>query len=95
LSALDDILIDVGNAAGSGNRIYTCPVALTEARNELAALRRERDALRGLVAGCAPYVHKAEHVIGCQARYGEKTCACGLFGLRDRIDAALRGEGGK
>jgi len=41
VSALDDILIDVGNAAGSGNRIYTCPVALNEARNELAALRAE------------------------------------------------------
>jgi len=87
VSALDDLIAAYRYAYGAE------PQEADAARAELAALRRERDEMRRLVAGCAPYIHKAEHVIGCQARYGEKTCACGLFGLRVRIDAALRGEG--
>lgn len=57
-----------------------------------AALRRtvERaSALEGLLRECRVHVQYAEHTIGCQARYGEKTCACGIFGLLSRLDAAL------
>lgn len=51
--------------------------------------RSRLSALEGLLRECRVHVQYAEHTIGCQARYGEKTCACGIFGLLSRLDAAL------
>jgi len=90
VSALDDLIEDARQAAETES--FVCPdiVPVMAAKADLAALRRERDALRGLLRECVVQIRAdALH----DRPESDKWGTLPIDALVDRIDTALRGEG--